>query len=369
MSTLRIESNWINALRIPLMIMVVISHCVTILTPKAPIDYSSLGSFVFSFSELIFLKCGAISVATFSVISGYFLFRKFSLEFTTSLFLNESKKRLFSLVLPYILWNLITWAFLWAKNTIALQVGFEPGFSDIEYALVLPFSSRGVMLGPINGSLWYVREIIKLTALSPIIYLLIRYTKGWFVLAWYFLCAFYTPTAGLSNPISVHFCIGAFLGLHSDSLLNPQNTVLGNWGKVHQKYYKLILYTVAITFLGITTLGNQVSWYSYAINLGMPFVVFSIFSLAPVIFENKKLLTYSLRYGNATFFIYATHTLGIITLVRGLLYMTPLLDSPWGQLIICLTLCFSALVYSIIGHRVLSKLAPNLLGVLCGGRA
>lgn len=222
MKTSKEASTYLSALRMPLIMMVVISHCVTITSGLAPIDYSSIGAAVFSIAELVFLRFGAIAVAVFSVISGYFLFGKFRQGLSLALYGTECKKRIFSLLLPYILWNLITWGFLWIKNTAALRLGIAPGFSEIEYARLLPFSFDAVFLAPLNGPLWYVREVIKLTALSPLIYYYLKYTKGWGVLMWYLFYAFVpTQYSLLSGPITMHFILGAYLGLRGKSLFEP----------------------------------------------------------------------------------------------------------------------------------------------------
>lgn len=126
---------------------------------------------------------------------------------------------------------------------------------------------------------------------------------------------------------------------------------------------------MAILFLWAITFGNMLPMMGYVYRFGLPFVVSSIFMLSARAFAYRPILEASLKYGSATFFIYVTHTLGIITLVRGVLYMTPLVASPWGQLLVCLTLCISALIYSVVGYKLMRRFAPRSLEVLCGGRA
>lgn len=377
------ESTWLSALRMPLIIMVVISHCVTITTGQTPIDYSSVGASVFSVAELIFLRFGAMAVAVFSVISGYFLFGKFRNGLTPNLYGKECKKRAISLLIPYILWNLITWGFLWAKNTIALRLGIAPGFSEIEYARVLPFSIDNVFLAPLNGPLWYVRELIYLTALSPLIYLIVRYAKGWGVLVWYALYIFAPqPIPIISSPVAMHFAIGAYLALRGKSLFEPfvarcMYVCGAGQGKASamdkeeqvQQFARYFTYIVSILFFWFITFGNTSPVSEYISRLGMPFIVSSTLLLSARAFAHKPTLSATLKYGNTTFFIYVTHTLGIITLMRGVLYMTPIVQSPWGQLLVCFALCTSALIYSIVGYKLMHRLTPRTLEVLCGGRA
>lgn len=372
MKTSKTDSAYLSALRMPLIVMVVISHCVTITTGQTPIDYSSIGGAVFSIAELIFLRFGAIAVAVFSVISGYFLFGKYREGLTASLYARECKKRVWSLLLPYILWNIITWGFLWVKNTAALRLGIAPGFSEIEYSRLLPFSFDAVFLAPLNGPLWYVREVIKLAALAPLIYFFLKYTRGWGLLAWYLLYALVPMPYGLlTGPVTMHFVLGAYLGLHGRSLFEPFAPLCGaSRAAVRRiRYARWLTYAIAAIFFWAITLGNTAPSAEYIARLGMPFVVFAIFSLASLAFAHEPTLRASQHFGSATFFIYVTHTLGIITLVRGVLYMTPIVASPWGQLLVCFTLCLSALVYSIVGYRLMYRFAPRLLETLCGGRA
>lgn len=374
LSVIQNESTWINAMRIPFTLMVVLSHSIWVVSlGTEPMDYSSLGAMVYSSAQLIFLQLGHIAVGVFAILSAYFLFFKYSNGFSLKLYKTECKKRIYTLFIPYVLWNLIQWAFLLLKNTFALKVGFFPGFSEIEYSQVVPFSLKTI-LSPINFPLWYVRDVMWLCLFSPLIYYLIKYTRGWFLLIFGVLYLFVdVPIPLVKDYITLHFVLGAVLGFYRRSLFSPLNQTNAMQKSIllegKQNVLESVAYVLSIIFLLLITFGNQLISFFYILSLGLPSVALASFFVAPRIFRNTATLSVCLRYSNMAFLIYSMHSVGIINLVRGFLLLTPLSQSPWGELIIVVVVFIVATAYCILGYRILSKLAPRLLNVLCGGRS
>lgn len=62
--------------------------------------------------------CGKLSVPIFLIISGYLFFREGSYELTKELWISKFKKRIFSLLVPYLLWNFIVYIYICYKKRI-----------------------------------------------------------------------------------------------------------------------------------------------------------------------------------------------------------------------------------------------------------
>ena len=118
-----LQSQTINWLRFPLAVAVVFIHSFGI-----PSEYALPSLNISSFSGMDFFNliriCFShvithVAVPIFYLISGYlFFFRLKDFDFRRG-YLEKIKSRLHTLVIPYILWNLIS-----ILSIVALKVGF-----------------------------------------------------------------------------------------------------------------------------------------------------------------------------------------------------------------------------------------------------
>ncbi len=121
---------------------------------------------------------GQIAVPGFFMVSGYLFYRSFSWD----RLLLKWKTRVRSLLVPYFIWNLLYYlGYVLATRIRALHpvIGKEP----VEVSL--PVLLRAVALYAYNPVFWYVFQLILLTALAPLLYLLLRRT--WTGLLWLLL--------------------------------------------------------------------------------------------------------------------------------------------------------------------------------------
>ena len=138
----------------------------------------------------------AVSVPMFFWFSGLLFFYK--TEFCLEAYKKKLRRRVRTLLVPYILWNLI--AILWTAKI------FVPGLSSLFsnadgvklnltiWGFINCFydNSRGLFLAPevnlvnpaipINGPLWYIRDLMVLVLISPVLYWLIKKLRVWLLL-------------------------------------------------------------------------------------------------------------------------------------------------------------------------------------------
>jgi len=152
--------DYITVLRFPLMVLVVALH--TKLWVDALLDKDTL-SMARVVSELI-TSLTMLAVPTFFVISGFLFFRNMPTEgaIPTRLFIQKMKARFHSLFVPYMLWN----AFVLVVKSLQYQL------EGREWREFLSWES---FFGgqPLNFPLWYVRNLMILCVLSPVIYMLL----------------------------------------------------------------------------------------------------------------------------------------------------------------------------------------------------
>ena len=142
----------------------------------------------------------SICVPLFFVLSGYLYFHNVPARPDAKYFLGKSRKRVFSLVIPYVIANIFAFLCYWAAYRYA--PGMMSGFFGDSWKNPLFI----FWTGPVNMSLWFIRDLIIACLMAPLIYLLVRYTRIWGVLAlgviWF---------SGYSSPwYNLYFTLGAW---------------------------------------------------------------------------------------------------------------------------------------------------------------
>lgn len=188
-------SQVITALRFPLIVLVLFVHSnfkgvsfawdnalkASFSLPIGNINLS-LGTFI----DFISGSLAPLANPFFFFISGLLFFH--CKQFTRKVYINKLRHRLQSLLIPYILWNLL---FL---LIIAIGSSLRPGWTAIidkplsdftlkDYLLIFWNTSlighKGGIATPIDIPLWFVRNLMVLSLASPLIYTAIRFLSQW----------------------------------------------------------------------------------------------------------------------------------------------------------------------------------------------
>lgn len=301
-----------------------------------------------------------IAVPLFFFISGFLFFIKDE-NFIIKTYIHKLKKRFKSLFIPYIVWNmLVLLLYMLVQNLIpSMTTGRNKLISDYtihDYIMSfwsMSFINKDGVSGPIDSPLWFVRDLMVMSLLSPLIYWIIQKTKLFlplFALVAYVL-GYDTGIHGLSTSAIFFFSIGAFCGINKIDF--------GRFAKDNLKY-TLPLYIILIVLACIFK--NKLLYIDSLSVMGGILLICGVvsFLVSNCKFKIKPYLSAS------TFFIFASHNEVLKVFVR--------LASKYGiqsdiyyciAYFICpfITLCLLLSVY-----RILSKYTPRLASVLSGGR-
>lgn len=196
-------SDAIRVMRLPLMLGPLFVHAC--LAPQ-----SSLTQFVLA------RVIGDISVPAFFFLSGLLYFATF--DGTARCYARKLRSRLHSLVVPYLLWNLIGYFVLAYAVHLVAKSDFLESFWGVRVAY------RSVSTAPVDGPLYFIKGLVFLAIAAPAIYWGLR--RRW--LAWLapVAAAFWavSPVAALSDRMIVVavalFSLGGFFALRlPDALL------------------------------------------------------------------------------------------------------------------------------------------------------
>ena len=184
----------INALRLPLIVLVTYAHSYGGVME----GYSVLGSGWDSYEVLkIMVSQTLVKVAmpTFFVMSGYLFFANVE-QFNKKIYWQKIRRRNKTLLIPYIVWNLLMAVKLKAFN---LSIFWEP----------------------VNMPLWFLRDLIIVSLLTPIIYIGVKKLNYWIFIL--FLPIYLIGIWAIQprpNPYAIcFFTLGAYLSIQKINLV------------------------------------------------------------------------------------------------------------------------------------------------------
>lgn len=349
-------------LRFPLIIGVLFIHALPDVIQKMEItdvwnDSHILWSYKY-ISELCSHAIPLIAVPLFFFISGYYtLFQKDWSK--RDIIKTEWRKKVKGLVIPYLIWNtlMIVALLLWAKLSylLGLEISYPLKLTSLKQ--VLGYYTYDV----INYPLWYLRELIILTILAPIIYRLLRVSNGWVLLIFLVIFLVDIPLLpSLLGNVSVFaFSLGGFLGMKK---INPLELV---WS------YKHTILVITVLLVLFLPLSNSWAYHGYLTKFYILLGASSALILShkaksrrPYLFEKLKSLN---RY---VFFIYVAHAVLINYLVHALILRLPFVNpGADGALLGYFLTVLLTLVSTLVIYHFLDRLQPQLLKFLCGSRS
>lgn len=138
----------------------------------------------------IFLSEGIclVAVPSFFLISGYLFFQKLD-NYNIGKYKQKIKNRLKTLLVPYIIWNILAYV-VFVLTNITHGIGMNESWGRVSYGSL--WNAHGGL--PFNNPLWFVRDLMVLCLLAPLIYFAIKRVGIMFCL----LLVFYILIYGLN---------------------------------------------------------------------------------------------------------------------------------------------------------------------------
>ena len=350
-----LESKIISFLRFPLIAGVVLIHAYGGLTMQGK-DMGTLNEYPINdaiqylFSRIFTSVC----VPCFFFISGYLFYIKES-----DCYKNKIRKRIKTLLIPYLFWNALILLFLYTAQTL-------PSISNLfsgAHKLIRDYSFRDFLYAfwsveggdPIVGQFWFLRDLMAVCIFSPVIKIFISKFKHWGILLlgvlWFF--DWWTNMLWFGSKAGFFFSLGAYFSLNKKSFLDSIYKYIR---------YEYIIYLVLII---ADLISRDTKYNIYIHNSGV--IIGLIVLIKSTAYLIKKQVHIMPVLTNASFLIYAMHE-PFQRLFRKVLFKTLIPDRE----IVFIALYFTvpAIIITLITlfYLLLHKYYPSFLKYITGGR-
>jgi hypothetical protein len=344
----------IEVLRFPLIIIVVFAHIIPfeLHTIKLSSSPSALYTLI---SELISHILSRLAVSCFFLFSGYFFFLA-SADLSPQVYVNQLKKRCRTLLLPYGLWNALFVLVVLLKFYLFSSMG-KPA-DELYLRLQAAAWYEILWTGPFLFPLWYLRDLICMTILTPVFYLIFKYTRifGLLVLLLLYLLCYELGLPGLSTTAFLFFGAGAYFGIYGRDLM-----------QYAEKYSVISGVLAALTLLAALYYSGTPG-YEYAVRLFIFSGVIVVLNFGTWLAQRQRVRELLINLSASVFFIYAVHSIYIINWVKGGFARLDLLNAGYGNLLVYFMIPMVCLLISFYIYKFTQRYFPVLMSILTGGR-
>ncbi|MFH0783968.1 MAG: acyltransferase [Pseudomonadota bacterium] len=352
------ESIRLRLLNFPLIIGVVYIHAFSVKIDHAgvtlgPEKINYLTDFV---RILVSQGIARLAVPLFFLMSGYFFFLGFTWSWRG--FSQKLATRAKTLLLPYLFWTVFGVGIRFLGWSIPVVKAYFTGEGTplTDYSIYdLTNAVLGLTRAPEAYHFWFIRDLMLLMIVSPLIVLLLRYVAMPFLGAMFLVWItagwpIYTPDAvGV-----LFFSAGSYLAMKGNSLF-----LFDRYGKWFVLAYIPVLFA-------------DVVWYEAPFNLclhrcGIVLGLVAILFGSNMILVSERLKNVLLWLSGSSFFVYAAHE-PLLGIARTLAFQFLPLNWPYTMLLIYLFVPL-VVVTGLVGvHGILRSLMPGALRVVTGGR-
>lgn len=294
-----------------------------------------------------------IAVPSFFIISGVLLFRHFSVDmpYYNVWKLNKLslKKRIKSLVIPFFIWNALSWLF-YALST------HLPGISSLMNMESVSLKIVNIVYDIIMTKytpLWFVRVLFIYVSMSGILFYILR-NKYIFMMATSFFVVLQFTDLSIKHYFILwclpFFLIGGFIGLHYWNRFSSWKGF--DFGK---KYFLLSFSIVMIFFYELTAL------YPF---LYVFCIVSSVLFCTSMIFNNRDIVLYP--WYKYSFYIYCTHFIHINIFQKA--YLVIFGKSVLSYVVSWLGVAILTIAVCCCEACIIKRYLPKMYGVITGNR-
>ena len=368
----QILSKTITWLRLPLIVFVVFVH----MNPN--VDVRNIDYYNFTTNDLYTListTCsyiiGPLAIPAFYLFAGYLYFKNFS-TWDWNTYRHKTKTRFFTLVIPYLIWNLFPYfenvirclikndGCIWWYFDLIHNKGYLSMFWDYHSWFNAPniLSQKVPMYGPYNLPLWFLRDLIVIGWLSPVVFFFLKKLKviGIILLGFFYYSAIWWHQPGIGITGVFFFSLGAYFSICKVDFLTQI------------KLIKPLFYMLTLVLGSLKLVYYNTPFLVYIDGIFSIAGVFTIVLLVSNYLEKTNQDKWVNSLSKTSFFIYALHTNIILNACKELIQPLRLSGTIGFQMIYYFTTPVLITGACVLIYKLFELLLPSVLKVLAGGR-
>ena len=341
-------SEAISWLRFPFIFLIILLHCYSVVK----LDGSRIIYFKVIYPFALWL--GETGVPGFLFISGYLFY------FSKKKYGQKLKSRFYTLFIPYLLWN--------SLFVIAYIIAYAAGYPQIinfksitNYNLfdyIRLYWDRGAFdngnFVPALCPFWYIRNLLILSILSPLLLLIIRYVREIFIIIvtiWWIT----TYHNALIPQTILFFSLGAYFSILN---INPLEWITNNKIFIFSLFAIFALSDIAMHTIYSTTTNLQIHRLALIFNIPVFFLLAD--------FCIKRGCS-SILLPKAAFIVFAVHY-PIVVILRKFCASQFATVSDITHIVLYFTCVIIATLVSLLFYLFLDKYFVNVKNILSGNR-
>lgn len=347
------ESRALSWIRLPLAALIVLLHT----------GYAEEESdFAYLLGKCVMANIVIIAVPLFFFISGYLFFAKY-VKFGKAEYIAMLKKKTFTLLIPYLLWNFFSY------YVYGLKTGYVGDVKPWElyrifwckgdgFVGISPFGYQFPLLNtPYHGVLWFVRDLMVVMICSPLIWWIIRKCRMWslvlFLIPWVFRIGI--PIDGFGYVAFCFFPLGATFSVCRNNVF---------------KYLDRFSYGIFVFYIALLIMAGYMAYVGFSCrqvdNLLIVLGGASLLALSYRYCTHRGAETI-IMYGEASFLIYVLHTSFVFLPLRHV--VDPMKEIPYiGNTMAYLSMFVFRFVLCVFIYFTWKKISPRTLSFATGGR-
>ena len=292
------------------------------------------------------------AVPMFFMMSGISFFK----DYDNKKYLTKIKARLFTLVIPYLLWNTI-WMIWEIFNSYSFIAKFST--ANVPYPLTLTSILKGIFFYGCNIPFWFIFDLIVFSFAAPLVFLIIKNTYigiiSIIILSIVSLFGIHLPMDVFYYPMSIVFYLmGALVGYHFFDFASKKSSKPIQIASFIFLAAYILAKNIVPQEIHVDNYLTQTVVYTLA--------AFSLWNVADIFIEQIKPKAIYRR----SFAVYAMHLPVAIVVLKIFSFCTPQtewLEFPKFIIMVILTLAIINFVCAF-----LEKFAPKIYATLMGNR-
>ena len=353
-----LTSRVVSFLRFSLIVAVIGIHC-NLLVKNPELETRS----VFYFLVYITMKLVCIAVPLFFFISGFLFFKEGIFDF--ALYSNKLKSRFHTVLVPYLLWNIIYFVILGVMQFIKPDTlvilhkhiadfrwqDFLWIFWDISQITGLADDQRACLV----GAFWFLQCLFVLFLVSPIIYYIIRYLRHFtlLIIGILYFTDFIPEMPGIQCNAIVYYMLGAYFSIMCIDFISIVKRI------PILAHIVLLIAAVLVSYL--------MSENDTIYNITDLFVQAAVFAITAYMIETQRWKE-SRYLVSSVFFVFAVHRLFSASLMTVSTYLIPSIGNDFLLYIYYLLTISLTVIASLVVYQLSKQFLPRTTNVLNGRR-